>query len=72
MESGDGKDVVLHKGRDQVPDAKESGRYIQYAVCSQRSEMIAASCDAPPDDPRNSRMMGLPASLSFVLGHAPE
>jgi uncharacterized GH25 family protein len=143
---GDGKWVA--KGRDEVPDAKESGRYIKYAVRvtgplkaplgplpgqvlqvvpvkpvlpqhmneqmtvrvlfngkpvagarvirdyvtdpdakpaitgkdglftfrvrNQGLNVIAASYDAPPEDPARASKNGLHATLTFALEHGPE
>jgi nickel transport protein len=78
---------VLHAGKPVAgakvvrdyqgdPDAKpmvtgKNGE-VTFKVRNQGMNIIAASYDAPPDDPAKAKKQGLFASLSFVLKHAPE
>jgi nickel transport protein len=58
------------------PDAKPmiSGKdgTVTFRVRDQGLNVIAASFDAPPDDPAKAAKNGLLASLTFVLEHGPE
>jgi uncharacterized GH25 family protein len=57
---------------DQKPVLTGKDGTVTLRVRNQGLNVIAASFDAPPDDPAKAAKNGLHATLAFVLKHAPE